>query len=271
MAGVSYTDENCLNALRAAAEQLGRSPTRREYEALSNKPSAPVISNRFGSWNEAKREAGLRLCRGGNPPKPVKEDFFAHVDTTTKAYWLGFLFGDGALIERKHGQRVQLSQRKDDVEHLVKFKRTIRSENAIVEDGDTRHIRVGNPTFAEHLRRQGFTATKSTNGALPDIQSWAHKRCFVRGLADADGYYGLNKWTITDNTTKRLRKLRSWIPFECDIVEEQYDDRSWAYLRVSGSWSVAALYHWLSPRGHQTEPALTRKRDSAMQRLDGLF
>lgn len=271
MPGFSYTDENCLDALRAAAEQLGRSPSRRQYESLSNRPSARVIATRFGSWNEAKREAGLPLCRGGNPPKPVNVDYFARIDTPTKAYWLGFLFGDGSLIERKYGHRVQLSQRKADVDHLVKFKRTIRSENAIVEDGDSCHIRVGNPTFVAHLRRHEFTATKSTDGALPSLQPWSLRRSFVRGISDADGYYGSNKWTITDNTTKRLRKLQRWIPFESDMIEEQFDNRSWAYLRVSGSRTVSALYHWLFPRGHQTEPALSRKRDRALQLLDGLF
>lgn len=271
MPGFSYTDANCLDALRAAAEQLGRSPTRREYESMSIQPSARVISKRFGSWNEAKREAGLPLCRGGNPPKPVEEDYFERIDTPTKAYWLGFLFGDGSLVEREYGHRVQLTQRNEDADHLLKFKRTIRSENAIIADGDVRHLRVGNPTFVSHLREQGFTTTKSTDGKLPDLPSWSLRRGFIRGLSDADGHYGPDKWTITDNTTKRLHRLQSWIPFDSDIVEERRDTRSWAYLRVTGSRTLPALYHWLFPRGHQTEPAMMRKRDSALQLLEGLF
>jgi len=268
MPGFSYTDENCLDALRAAAERLGQSPTRREYESLSIRPSARVISKRFGSWNEAKREAGLPIRRGGKPPKPVDEDYFERIDTPTKAYWLGFLFGDGSLVERQYGHRVQLTQRREDVGHLVKFKRTIRSENAIIEDDRARHIRVGNATFAAHLREHGFTKTKGTDGALPDLQSWPLRRGFVRGLSDADGYYGRDKWTITDGTSRRLYKLRAWIPFDSDVVEERREHRSWSYLRVTGSSTLPALYHWLFPRGHQTEPALTRKRTRAMQVLE---
>lgn len=86
MPGFQYTDVNGLDALRSAAERLGKSPTRREYESMPIQPGASVIANRFGSWNEAKREAGLPLCRGGNPPKPVQEDFFQRIDTPTKAY-----------------------------------------------------------------------------------------------------------------------------------------------------------------------------------------
>ncbi|MFB6353345.1 MAG: homing endonuclease associated repeat-containing protein [Halobacteriales archaeon] len=112
MAENRYSDEQCLDALRAAAERLGRSPARREYASLGCEPSATVISKRFDSWNEAKREAGLPICRGGQPPKPVNESYFEQIDAASKAYWLGFLFGDGSLVERKYGCRVQLSQRR---------------------------------------------------------------------------------------------------------------------------------------------------------------
>ena len=55
-----YTDEQILAELKASARRLGRSPTMREFEA---DPAASVhpqtIVERFGSWNEAKRRAGL--------------------------------------------------------------------------------------------------------------------------------------------------------------------------------------------------------------------
>ncbi|MFB6353346.1 MAG: hypothetical protein ABEJ92_04605 [Halobacteriales archaeon] len=133
-----------------------------------------------------------------------------------------------------------------------------------MEDRGTCHLRIGNPRFATNLRKHGFTSSKSSDGVLPDLNTWSLKRGFVRGLADADGYYGANKWTITDNTSKRLRKLQGWIPFESDIIEERYGDRTWAYLRVSGKWAVPALYHWLFPRSEHTEPAMARKREAAV-------
>jgi hypothetical protein len=55
-----YTDEQLLAELKSSARRLGRSPTMREFEA---DPAASVhpqtIVERFGSWNEAKRQAGL--------------------------------------------------------------------------------------------------------------------------------------------------------------------------------------------------------------------
>jgi len=55
-----YTDEEILDELRAAAERLGRSPTMREFAA---DPAARVhpqtVIEHFGTWNAAKRAAGL--------------------------------------------------------------------------------------------------------------------------------------------------------------------------------------------------------------------
>jgi hypothetical protein len=55
-----YSDEDILAELRAAAERLGRSPTMREF---AQDPDARVhpqtVIEHFGTWNAAKRAAGL--------------------------------------------------------------------------------------------------------------------------------------------------------------------------------------------------------------------
>ena len=55
-----YTDDEILAELRAAAERLGRSPTMREF---ARDPDARVhpqtVIEHFGTWNAAKRAAGL--------------------------------------------------------------------------------------------------------------------------------------------------------------------------------------------------------------------
>src|SRR2546427_2959106 len=55
-----YTDEQILEELKAAAERLGRSPTMREFAADPKTTVHPqTVIEHFGSWNAAKREAGL--------------------------------------------------------------------------------------------------------------------------------------------------------------------------------------------------------------------
>lgn len=55
-----YTDEQIVGELQACAERLGRSPTMREFAADKETTVHPqTVIEHFGSWNAAKRAAGL--------------------------------------------------------------------------------------------------------------------------------------------------------------------------------------------------------------------
>jgi hypothetical protein len=55
-----YTDDQILEELSASAKRLGRSPTMREFAADPETSVHPqTVIEHFGSWNEAKRTAGL--------------------------------------------------------------------------------------------------------------------------------------------------------------------------------------------------------------------
>src|SRR5215217_3670216 len=55
-----YSDEAILAELKACAGRLGRSPTMREFASDGKTRVHPqTVIEHFGSWNEAKRKAGL--------------------------------------------------------------------------------------------------------------------------------------------------------------------------------------------------------------------
>jgi Homing endonuclease associated repeat len=55
-----YSNEQILAELRESAHRLGRSPTMREFAADPKTTVHPqTVIEHFGSWNAAKREAGL--------------------------------------------------------------------------------------------------------------------------------------------------------------------------------------------------------------------
>src|SRR6266849_5928744 len=55
-----YSDDQILAELRDSAERLNRSPTMREFAADPETTVHPqTVIEHFGSWNEAKRAAGL--------------------------------------------------------------------------------------------------------------------------------------------------------------------------------------------------------------------
>ena len=55
-----YSDEHILGELTACAKRIGKSPTMREFEADAETTVHPqTVIEHFGSWNAAKRKAGL--------------------------------------------------------------------------------------------------------------------------------------------------------------------------------------------------------------------
>jgi hypothetical protein len=55
-----YSDEQILAELRASADRLGRSPTMKEFAAdPETKVHPQTVIEHFGTWNAAKRAAGL--------------------------------------------------------------------------------------------------------------------------------------------------------------------------------------------------------------------
>ena len=55
-----YTDDQIVAELKACAERLGKSPTMREFAADPETTVHPqTVIEHFGSWNNAKRAAGL--------------------------------------------------------------------------------------------------------------------------------------------------------------------------------------------------------------------
>ena len=55
-----YSDEQIVDELRASAARLGRSPTMREFASDRETTVHPqTVIEHFGSWNAAKRAAGL--------------------------------------------------------------------------------------------------------------------------------------------------------------------------------------------------------------------
>jgi len=71
------SEDDCLDALREAAAELGTSPTKAEYEDLGMTPSSGTIQRVVGGWNEAKKRAGLETnpSRGSRVgPKPDDMD-----------------------------------------------------------------------------------------------------------------------------------------------------------------------------------------------------
>jgi hypothetical protein len=105
------TEAACLDALREAADRLGESPTKAQYEELDLTPASTTIRRIFGSWNEAKTRAELRTYaqdeNGGTDIQPKPEsvtlpDGEDWKDLTAQQRW----------YHKNHRHRIEIKERR---------------------------------------------------------------------------------------------------------------------------------------------------------------
>ncbi|MDS0282525.1 homing endonuclease associated repeat-containing protein [Haloarcula onubensis] len=69
------SEGDCVRALREAADRLGESPAKADYEALGLRPASATIQRVMGGWNEAKEAAGLETNPStGSRVEPKPDD-----------------------------------------------------------------------------------------------------------------------------------------------------------------------------------------------------
>lgn len=157
-----YSDEQILDELRACAERLGRSPTMREFAADRETTVHPqTVIEHFGSWNAAKRRAGLVPRR------------FA-----TREELLGLLCTLGEELGRQPTAR-DIEARRGSMPSKSLYWHTFGSlTQALREAG------FDVPVGEERLERaveQGVALARRL-GRLPKFADWAEARATDEGL-----------------------------------------------------------------------------------------
>lgn len=140
------------------------------------------------------KEDGIAIINRQNQPR-MNQNFFDSIDTEEKAYWLGFLYADGAIGSSNNG--IELSLKESDSRHLDKFVHSLGFTDKKVFKDDIRcRVTFKNKHMHNSLINLGCTAKKSLTLTFPSekqvpIMLANH---FVRGYVDGDGsvMIGLN-------------------------------------------------------------------------------
>lgn len=129
----------------------------------------------------------------------VNQNYFDTIDTSEKAYFLGFLWADGHNQVKHNDVRIDLSVK--DVGLLEKFKKWLSSSHPIHhrirKDGfGARSVHVQLNIKNQHLSRSllalGMVQHKTRHPIWPQIES-VFERDFIRGFLDGDGCWYIRK------------------------------------------------------------------------------
>lgn len=123
------------------------------------------------------------------------QNIFDLIDTEEKAYWLGFLYADGAIS--KNSNTIEISLKSADIEHLKKFKKFLQTPADIKiskvkikeKEYERCRIMVTSKHLKEHLIKLGCPPQKSLILTFPnDLQVPKNLiKHFIRGYVDGDG------------------------------------------------------------------------------------
>lgn len=131
---------------------------------------------------------------GEDPTRCHCNEFvFDQIDSHEKAYWLGFLYADGAVDSKGFGLELQLKL--TDLDHLIKFHRFMQSINTIrykkIQDG--KYFSCRTEVYSKHLHETlcnlGCTPKKSLTLTFPNEKQVPKEyiHSFICGYFDGDG------------------------------------------------------------------------------------
>ena len=196
-----YTDAQILEALRASAERLGRSPTMKEFAADPAAGMHPqTVIEHFGTWNAAKRAAGLlprrfatreelveQLARLGRElgRTPTANDIRERRGTmpSTSLYWR--TFGSLATALREAGFDVAVGEERLE-RALAQGCELARRIGRLPKFGDWQTARRADPRLLTEW--QVYRMFEARRGAWATFQFLLRERLLEEGSSvEADG------------------------------------------------------------------------------------
>lgn len=127
------------------------------------------------------------------------KDYFSKIDTSEKAYWLGFLYADGCITRFYKGDELrsmslEITLQSQDREHLEKFKDSLNAnvpiqDRTIAGKYKANRLVINNTKLCNDLIKLGCTPQKSLTLTFPTEEQLKNEYIshFIRGYFDGDG------------------------------------------------------------------------------------
>lgn len=227
----------------------------RELERRYN-ISRPSISNFL-------TEVGVKTTEGNHYRQYFhNEDFFETIDSEEKAYWLGFMYADGYIVSNqgRYGQeKVGITLSTKDIDHLKKFKKSIKATNPITDVSRATYslsrILLTSQKTVNDLIKQGCVRQKSLILEFPTIKQVPYELLhhFVRGYFDGDGSISSSFSKTTEHISYNVSIVGTEnFMYECylflgemgSLFPDKRKNNSW-YLNIGGNLQIITLFKFL--------------------------
>lgn len=247
-------------------------------DIYKNSIDAPDAARKLGCrtmtiWRLAKKH-GIP-SHGKSGPKnliPFREDYFEAIDTSEKAYWLGFIAADGCVRKGRGGAwSFAMTLATKDKDHLIKLAEALGLTAASVRDSLTgKHPKCSlvlvRKSFAFHLIDKGIVQNKTYVGLdFPTYLTQDLMRDYLRGYLDGDGcWYHHRKNLVCSFISKRpefLIAMRDYLTTECGVEPVRVCETNDCYRMVwEGRAQCQALFNFFY---HDAIVYLERKKIKA--------
>jgi len=217
------------------------------------------------------------LIRSSNRSKlyhpNLKERFFEKIDTNEKAYWLGFMYADGYIIEEFDNYRIYyrigLKIKIDDEELIDRFMRTLylnpdykhrykELQNIEGKFYEVEYFRIhfANQVMAGDLIEHGVIPKKSKIIRLPCLNSCELYLSFILGCFDGDGEEGTSRlWSGSREFLEDIKKMFD-VPNEIKLRESN----------LGSAWGLSLAPKLFNAMLDSYKDSMPRKRKRLMER-----
>ena len=190
------------------------------------------------------------------------KDFFKVIDTEEKAYWLGFIYADGYIvngIKGKNKDSLGITLSNEDKEHIEKFKKSIDSNHPIriyktKYGSNSARIIIQDEELVADLIELGVLRNKSLILKFPttDMVDKSLIYHFIRGYFDGDGSFKkkgqkLNGYDFSVlGTIEFLTELRTYLGVDNEIRKcNKNNDSNNYHLTFGGNQKVKQVANML--------------------------
>ena len=165
------------------------------------------------------------IIRNRTSKYKYQQDIFEIIDTTEKAYWLGFLAADGCNYQREHNASIILNIHEKDIEHLEKFKQFCHTDAEIKSyigyDGFSNQtpmckITLNSKKISNDLIDKGILPNKSLILQPPHILKEFYKP-FILGYFDGDG--SISKTSQYNNYSISIQGTKEILTWICEVLD----------------------------------------------------